>query len=120
MVRITKPLFSNSASGKLGNLGSFRKTKKGHTFQKRPYTLNAEQEWAYGIVRDRRELIKRLNQEASDKQSVLRATFKAAKAAHSALPKIATKNKAGYSVKRSTPWGPFWRQWLIDHPPQYL
>jgi hypothetical protein len=64
MVKVTRPLFSDSATGKLGDIGAFRRAKSGAQFI--PLTVPTDRQ--------------------TEKQLRLRACFSAAKAAHAALP----------------------------------
>lgn len=94
MVKVVRPLFSDSARGRIADIGSFRMSRNGPQFiaQAQPTDRPTAQ------------------------QLTRRICFAQAKAAHSAIP------PTGYSVgnrtryRRIPDWPSFWRQWLIDHP----
>jgi len=94
MVRVTRPLFADSARGRLSDLGSFRMGRHGA------------------------ELIKQGGGggQQPEQQERLKAEFAAAKAAHAASPTHEVKRQGAYVQIHDTPWPQFWDQWRIDHP----
>ncbi len=94
MVKVVRPLFSDSASGRIGDIGTFRMSRNGPQFM------------ALAEPVDRR----------TPRQLALRACFAAAKRAHSLIPPT-TFYAGNRSWKRIIPtWPDFWAQWRIDHP----
>jgi len=94
MVKVVRPLFSDSAYGQIGNIGSFRRGRHGPEFI------------AQGQPTDRQ----------TPRQLQLRARFAAAKAAHSAIP--VTDYMEGEEIRyhRIPAWADFWAAWIIEHP----
>ena len=74
MVKITRPLFSDSATGNIGNIGTFRRGQTGPQFI--PLSRPTDRKTA--------------------KQLRLRACFSVAKKAHAGLPKATRPNWGDY------------------------
>lgn len=94
MTKIIRPLFGNTATGRVADIGSFRASPSGPQF-----------------IRQARNPHPR-----SPAQQTQAQRFRTARAAWMALPlqNIQDGNK---TIKRRIPdWPTFWRQWLVDHP----
>ena len=94
MVKVVRPLFSDSARGRIADIGSFRMSRNGPQFiaQAQP------------------------TDNPNPAQLTRRACFAQAKAAHSAIPPTAYMVGNVTRYKRIPDWPSFWRQWLLDHP----
>lgn len=94
MVKVVRPLFSDSARGRIADIGSFRMSRNGPQFiaQAQP------------------------TDNPNPAQLTRRACFAQAKAAHSAIPPTAFWDGQRTTWRRVPDWPSFWRQWLIDHP----
>lgn len=94
MTRVTRPLFGTAATGNIGDLGTFRMGRHGPEFIAIASGTGGH----------------------SQAQLRLRACFRAAKAAHSAI--VPTQYVFGDNPKyhRVPSWPIFWNQWLVDHP----
>lgn len=93
MTKVTRPLFGDTARGNIGDLGTFRMGRYGPEFI----------------------AIARGTGGHSDAQLRLRDCFRAAKAAHSAIPPTPYESDGTSGTHRIPAWPDFWRQWLIDH-----
>ena len=94
MVKVVRPLFSDSARGRIADIGSFRMSRHGPQFiaQAQP------------------------TDNPTPGQRARRECFRLAKAAHSAIAP-SWVNVNGEWVKRRVPdWPTYWRQWISDHP----
>ena len=94
MVKVVRPLFSDSAHGRIADIGSFRMSRNGPQFI------------AQAQPRDN----------PTPGQLTRRECFKLAKAAHSAIEPTGFPNGTGTIFRRVPDWPTFWRQWLLDHP----
>jgi hypothetical protein len=94
MVKVTRPLFSDTAHGSFADIGTFRRGRHGPEFIK----IGG----GGGIQPERQERLK--------------ACFAEAKAAHAQLPKIKVRRGNYWRWIIETPWPEFWAQWRIDHP----
>lgn len=94
MVKVVRPLFSDSARGRVADIGSFRMGRHGPEFI------------AQGRPTDR----------PTPRMLARRACFAAAKAAHSAIPPTGYMVGNRVRYRRVPDWPTFWRQWLVDHP----
>jgi hypothetical protein len=94
MAKVTRPLFSDSANGRIADIGSFRMSSHGPQFIRQ-----AEQP-----------------RKPNPEQAKLNACFAEAKRAHSAIPP--QKHKVGniWYEYRTPDWPTFWRNWLATHP----
>lgn len=94
MTKIIGPLYGSAATGKLGDLGHFRKGPRGPQFV-------APQDPAARKAMEARPI---------------HACLAAAKAAHSAIPPQRVWNGKHWVWRRSPTWKVFWAQWLTQHP----
>lgn len=94
MVKVVRPLFSDSARGRIADIGSFRMSRHGPQFiaQAQP------------------------TDNPTPGQLARRECFKLAKAAHAAIPPTAYMVGNVTKYKRIPDWPTFWRQWLQNHP----
>jgi len=94
MTKVTRPLFGDAANGNIGDLGTFRNGRHGPEFIRIAQGSGGH----------------------SEAQTRLRACFRQAKAAHSAIEPTDYVSGEYRLWHRVPSWPEFWRQWLLDHP----
>ena len=94
MVKVVRPLFSDSARGRIADIGSFRMSRHGPQFIAQAQQVD----------------------NPTPGQLARRECFKLAKAAHSAIEPTVFWDGQTTTRRRVPDWPSFWRQWLQDHP----
>lgn len=94
MVKVIRPLFSDSATGRIGEIGTYRMSRNGPQFM----------------------LLAKPTDRQTIRQMQLRACFRAAKKAHSQIPPTEFWNGRRTVYRRVPAWAVFWAQWRAEHP----